>query len=322
MSFAYDIREATEDDIPGIVDLLQTALPDATTSKSEPYWRWKHVDNPFGPSIVLIAEDSETPVGLRAFMQWRWEYGETVYRALRAVDTATHPDYRRRGIFSTLTSRAVERSLEKGFDFIFNTPNKKSRPGYLKLGWKKWHRVPLGVRINRPLSILWNRFFGNSEQSRPSGGLSEEAISAWFDEYRPLETDHCSLPFEEEYFLWRYAQCPVVDYQCSIRGSALMFYYLKDTAYGRELRICDWLWNDHITIEALRKQLNEVSEIHRPAFTSLHRTPSARPLVHALGMWNATRFAPLITLRALNREIGDLPPVSNWALTTGAMELF
>ena len=50
-------------------------------------------------------------------------------RAVRAVDTATHPDFQRRGIFRNLTTTALDELAASGVDFIFNTPNDKSRPG-------------------------------------------------------------------------------------------------------------------------------------------------------------------------------------------------
>ena len=49
--------------------------------------------------FLLVQEDNGRIVGVRAFMQWRWVQEGKVYKALRAVDTATHPDYQGKGIF-------------------------------------------------------------------------------------------------------------------------------------------------------------------------------------------------------------------------------
>ena len=42
--------------------------------------------------------------------------------------------------------------LAEGVDFVFNTPNDKSRPGYLKMGWEEVGRVPITVRPRSPMA--------------------------------------------------------------------------------------------------------------------------------------------------------------------------
>src|SRR5688572_3667570 len=129
------IREATEADIPAIVELLKISLGESLMPKSEAFWKWKHIDNPFGKSPVLVAEENGQLIGVRAFMQWEWQYQNKIYKAVRAVDTATHPQHQGKGIFKKLTLELVEQCKAKGVDFIFNTPNKSSKPGYLSMGW-------------------------------------------------------------------------------------------------------------------------------------------------------------------------------------------
>ena len=77
-----------------------------------------------------------------------------VYRAGRAVDTATHPDWRRRGFFEHMTTALTERLTAEGFDLTFNTPNQFSLPGYLKMGWAEVGRLPLRVKVRRPVPVL------------------------------------------------------------------------------------------------------------------------------------------------------------------------
>ena len=87
---------------------------------------------------MLIAETEGRLVGFRAFMRWRFRLGALV-RAVRAVDTATHPDFRGKG-----SSAAHRRPRSMSWDWtrvlIFNTPNDKSLPGYLKMGWQRGRR--------------------------------------------------------------------------------------------------------------------------------------------------------------------------------------
>jgi N-acetylglutamate synthase-like GNAT family acetyltransferase len=49
-----EIRPAHENDIPAIVELLKLSLGESLMPKSEAFWRWKHIDNPFGKSPVIL----------------------------------------------------------------------------------------------------------------------------------------------------------------------------------------------------------------------------------------------------------------------------
>jgi GNAT superfamily N-acetyltransferase len=100
------------------------------------YLVWKHVENPAGKSFVLIAEENSKMVGLRIFMLWDFHIHGKSYKALRPVDTAVHKDYQGKGLFKQLTLQGLE-MMKGNFDFIFNTPNANSLPGYLKMGWTK-----------------------------------------------------------------------------------------------------------------------------------------------------------------------------------------
>ena len=135
------IREADHTDIPKILNVLKASLGETSSKKTEEVWRFKHIDNPFGESLVLVAEENNYIVGVRAFMRWKWQRGDQVYSAFRAVDTATHPDHQGKGIFKKLTLRALEIGKERGVHFVFNTPNTQSKPGYLKMGWEVVDRL-------------------------------------------------------------------------------------------------------------------------------------------------------------------------------------
>ncbi len=150
-----DIRRADASaDLPAVLDFMVECFGEDTILSSREFWRWKHDRNPFGASPVLVAEAEGRIVGLRAFMRWQWQSGGNTVPAVRAVDTVTHPDWRGRGIFTRLTLRLVEEMQEEGVAFVFNTPNARSRPGYLKMGWQDVGRVSLWVRPLRPWRCL------------------------------------------------------------------------------------------------------------------------------------------------------------------------
>ena len=49
---------------------------------------------------------------------------------------------------------AVDEVTADGVDFVFNTPNENSRPGYLRMGWSTVGRVPIVAHVGGPASVL------------------------------------------------------------------------------------------------------------------------------------------------------------------------
>lgn len=120
-----------DSDIPAVVQLIKEGLDDTYT---ESFFRWKHVQNPFGQSFGFLVEDEGTIIGLRMFMFWKFIKDKQKKTAIRPVDTVVDKKYRGKGLFKKLTLKGIE--MCKGrFDFVFNTPNENSLPGYLKMGW-------------------------------------------------------------------------------------------------------------------------------------------------------------------------------------------
>lgn len=133
-----EIRAATAADRAAILELCAHSLGWNSNEPWPDFFAWKHDKNAFGPSPMWVALDGDRLVGLRTFLRWRFRDATTPDRpvtAVRAVDTATHPEFQGRGIFRLLTMTGVDALTEGGTDSIFNTPNDKSRPGYLKMGW-------------------------------------------------------------------------------------------------------------------------------------------------------------------------------------------
>jgi len=143
------VRAAVDDDLPEILRLLRASMGRADDARFEELFRWKHLDNAFGRSPMWVACDGDVIAGFRAFMRWEFDLDAQVKRAVRTVDTATHPDYQGRGIFTKLTLAGLEELAAEGVDFVFNTPNDKSRPGYLKMGWHELGRPAAAIRPTR-----------------------------------------------------------------------------------------------------------------------------------------------------------------------------
>jgi len=141
-------REAVADDVHPILAVLKASLGETPLLRRTPeLWSWKHEVNPFGPSIVLVATSGERVVGVRALMRWRLTTPRGgIIECVRPVDTATHPEFERQGIFRRLTMEGLEVARDRGIDLVFNTPNPKSGAGYLSMGWREVGDIGVLVR--------------------------------------------------------------------------------------------------------------------------------------------------------------------------------
>ncbi len=197
-------------DLPDVLGVLRRALGETALLKRTPeLWRWKHVDNPFGKSLALVAEADGKIAGVRAMMRWDLDTasGETL-KCLRPVDTATDPDFERRGIFRSLTEAAVGTATDQGIDLIFNTPNKASGPGYLKMGWQEVG--PIGVMV-RP---LLRRTGPAPDDMAPD---PDEFFKSGTDSAGAPVTDRLALglrtPRTASYMQWRFSGHPTAKYR-------------------------------------------------------------------------------------------------------------
>lgn len=199
----FRIRPFENADLATVLELMRESLGEnAVLQRTPELFAWKHLDNPFGRSLMLVAEDHEGIVGFRAFM--RWELATPaggLLRCVRPVDTATHPRARRQGVFRQLTEAAVERAREAGVHLIFNTPNPQSGAGYLKMGWQE---VGVIGAMVRPL----RRFLAKSDRPPTVEGSLE------WGEREPTDREPLGLrtPRTVEYLKWRFGMHPTARY--------------------------------------------------------------------------------------------------------------
>ena len=189
------IRQMLESDLEKVLALLEATFPYDTFSKE--WWDWKYRRNPCGTAILLVAEEGSEIIGLRAFWPRIFVKSGEQQTVYQATDTAVHPGARRRGIFSSLTKKGLALVRSRGGKAIFNFPNPKSAPGYLKLGWKDagklswWVRMIPGSGIRKaPLkctSVSAEHSFPASDTIR-TGFLKDSEFVRWRYEDHPSHT--------------------------------------------------------------------------------------------------------------------------------------
>lgn len=309
------IREAIPDDISSILQVLKASLGEASSKKSEEVWNFKHIINPFGKSLVLVAEENSQIIGVRAFMRWQWNYNNKIYNAFRAVDTATHPDHQGKGVFKKLTLKALDIAKQNGEHFVFNTPNDQSRPGYLKMGWEEVEKIKL---ILVPTGLILSR---NSERKYFKEIDENKGNEGWL---HSVKQDQHTLqtPLTREYLTWRYELNPLQEYLVKSNHQFFLAAYIKKHKYFNEFRVSELIFDDSDKAlrKIIRKELIYLAKCNGANFISLSEKTN---LNFNLGFKG--NFGPMLVMKNINlnpKEASQFIQLKNWKYSLGDLELF
>lgn len=155
----WTIRPATAVDCAAVERLTKRAFGDAQDDAcAAQRWRWLFVDNVSGaPMHYLVADAGERLAGQYALIPVRMQHAGRPVLGLLSVDTATDPEFERKGIFTTLARQLYGASSAA---LVYGFPNARSAPTfYAKLGWTalRFPKVfrPLGdlARVARALGV-------------------------------------------------------------------------------------------------------------------------------------------------------------------------
>jgi GNAT superfamily N-acetyltransferase len=113
------------------------------TDKFTPrYLAWLYVDNPDGKAVGYDAWDGERLAAHYVCIPARaWVEGLEV-PVLLSLNTATHPDYQGKGLFTKLAAMTFEAGASQGYDGVYGVANANSTPGFVR---------KLGFQLVRPL---------------------------------------------------------------------------------------------------------------------------------------------------------------------------
>lgn len=316
-------------DVESIVELVKLCLGDKPTRTKE-FWSWKHLKSPFGSSYTMLAFDRDKLIGLRTFMKWQWIKNGVVYKCVRAVDTATHPGYQRQGIFSKLTYSLLEKMKEEMVDFIFNTPNEKSMPGYLKMRWELLGITRLHFKstsISRLINNRFSSFEANNIKKEHDFNVTNKFAEIILN-YIKLEHNSFKKYLSIEYLKWRYYDIPYYKYGLITDSSGKYSLIFRTNNRGsiRELRICDIFIIDinNNIINQLKKDIKGLLKQYKCDVATV-TCEESDPLFSVLkksGFINVGEKGLNVVLRSLNSEVDSFLDKNQWCYSTGDIEIF
>jgi len=316
-----------DEDLPAILALGRRALGWVGGEADGRLFRWKHLENPFGQSPMWLALDGQQVVGLRTFLRWQFRDRDgAMLSAVRAVDTATDPEYQGRGIFTRLTLDAIDELRAEGVNLVFNTPNQSSLPGYLKMGWSVVGRLSTAAMLTRPGSLRtiatartsadrWSIEIRVGEPA-PDVFADYEAIKALLS--IPARSGRVATARTPEFLAWRYGFNPL-RYRVLLHGSSpaegLAVFRLRRRGSAIEAVVCDVL-TPRANRRVERALLRSVAQLTGADYLiRLQRAPvTYGPFVRLPGI------SPILVCRPLRRF--RIPAQRNWDLGMGDVELF
>ena len=274
-----------------------------------------------------MATEQDHIVGFRTFLRWslRAPDGTTV-TAVRAVDTATDPAHQGKGIFTKLTLRAIEELGAEGVRLVFNTPNAKSLPGYVKMGWSVLGRLPTAVMPTRARSLVALAKARAPAERWSIPTIVGEAAAAVFADQPAIEQLLESCPprrglgtvRSREYLAWRYGLEPL-HYRALLAGASpsegLVVFRLRQRGGAVEAVVCETLGPGE-RARSRRRLLRQVARLTGADYLiRLQRAPLARgPFVRL------PRTGPILACRPLDGSA--VPGLGAWDLSLGDVTLF
>ena len=335
------IRHATDADAPELSELLRVCLGPESAAHRPEHWTWKHRANPFGPSPCLVAEAGGRLVAARPFLRWTWLARSGPVHAVRAVDTVTHPEWRRAGIFSKLTLALLEEVRSEGCSFVFNTPNRASRAGYLAMGWEDVGPIVALVRARRPIRTLRRLAGGvvNGDGDGPARVEDRRSIEALLAdeaalhciETRRVRESSLETPRSAEYLRWRYHDVPGRAYQAewSLEGDqgAVVIWRIRRRAGACELDLVEvTLAGGDRAVSTGARLVKKLVHETRADYAVAHAAPGTpeRACLRRAGFLPLPLLRRRLTVRVLQPAPGAPDPRSraSWRLSLGDLELF
>lgn len=106
------------------------------------YLDWLYTANPDGAAVGYDAWDGERLAAHYVCVPARARVNGADVRLLLSLNTATHPDYQGKGLFTKLADLSYQAGAEQGFDGVYGVANANSTPGFIR---------KLGFQLVRPL---------------------------------------------------------------------------------------------------------------------------------------------------------------------------
>jgi GNAT superfamily N-acetyltransferase len=123
-------------DLEAYAALFSACFPGAAKLRDLAYLRWLYLENPLGPAVGFNAIADGRLAAHYVCTRARIRFDGRPVPALLSLNTATHPDFQGKGLFTRLAERTYAAGAEEGMALVYGVANANSTPGFLrKLGF-------------------------------------------------------------------------------------------------------------------------------------------------------------------------------------------
>jgi hypothetical protein len=137
MDKTWLIRDYEEGDKDEIFELTKAVWGKDVPEKDRwiKGWKWIHIDNPAGASMIWLADDDSKIVSQYPVILENMKIRDKILKGAQLIDTMTHPKYRRRGMCSTLGKKALNEIENREIHLVYCFPTQQVYPLHIKYGW-------------------------------------------------------------------------------------------------------------------------------------------------------------------------------------------
>lgn len=335
---AFRVRSFRNDDEGAVLALLQSAFGvwprDLPGQDGAEMFRWKHTANPFGRSLMVVAETDDALVGFAAWLRWRVAADDHSFEVLRCVDVAVDPAFQGRGVYRALVRDATA-MFPPDTSFTLSTPNELSRPGSLSAGAAEVDGFGLLVRprpIRCAVRLVGHRRSGRRHEPCALPGAEPAAVALLGDGglvnlLSAVEQPATRFTTIKDlgYLAWRYGSLEAYQILCEYRNGrvvGLAIFRIRDRGSASVLALCELLVarGDHPAARRLLTRLARSAPVDYlicrfPPGSIPRRAAARRGFIRVPG-------GPVPTVRRIAKDISPDPlDPESWAICLGDLDL-
>ena len=237
MNQTWSIRAYQKGDEEQIFELVKVVENVPEKERWLKGWKWMFVDNSVGASIIWLAERDTKIVGQYPVIMENLQVEDKIVKGAQLIDTITHPEYRRQGIFSTLGEKVLTEIENGETHLVYCFPTQQVYPLHMKFGWLDVSAFQVMIKLPNLKNILHKYFVRNRllldiftvvgnliikvffrSKKVPDENMSKVREISHFDDRFDEFWDRISKDYniigirDKKYLNWRYVDVPNSDY--------------------------------------------------------------------------------------------------------------
>jgi len=315
--------------IPRFLELKAKAMK---REANHPHWfKWKHLNNPWGASLVVYAVHQPSGRLVSMLCCWRWKLlsAGKVVEAYHHTDGGSDPLFTGKGIFKELVQMTMSAQVANGVPISYGFPNQQSVHPYVKWGYKlnQSSTVSLYKPINRVRLLM--------EMIRNKGHLAPIAYAERGNGAVRLLTGLDKVPLtkpelpkgtlatvrDRGVLVWRYLQNPEVLYSSLELDDRVAVLRSGVHQTVRETSVVDILnWAD-MNLKAVKSLTREIADETKADVITITLS-AGHPLLKLFQSAGYSHYAKRDRVMIAHSTDSQIPiPDSNgWIFTFGDMD--